>query len=119
MQVQVLSPAPPPPDRGIELRPREIALLYGALQSGAALLLAAAWLAATLLASLAGSGAKSFLGSWLAAFVLVPITFVPALVRWQRWAIARFGRHPRWYRAIIEFAFAAEVVGFILLQRLA
>ena len=101
------------------LRTREIALLHGMLQLGAALALAAAGLLTMFAARLAGAGVRSFLGSWLAAFVLVPVTFIPVLIRWHRWAEARFGSHPRWYRAITEVAFATEVVVFILLRRLA
>ena len=106
-----------PGDRPDRLGLRGSLLLYAALQGGGALALLGG------LALLAGLrpllGGDSFLGRWGASFVVVPVTFVPALVAWHGWALRRFGRRPRLFRLIAEVAFAAELIGCVLWQGLA
>ncbi len=56
---------------------------------------------------------------WFSAFVLVPVSFVPALTWWHGWAVARYGRHPTTFRVVAEVSFALEIVGYLLFQGLA
>jgi hypothetical protein len=112
------------PPRIVESRParlggRELARLYLALQLGAALLLAAAYAVLAALRPLLGERGQPFLRSWLATFVLVPVTFVPALVVWNRWVVARIGRRSGWFRVIVEVAFAVEFLACVLIHRIA
>jgi hypothetical protein len=114
--------APPPPEPAAAARPiawRELLRLYLALQLSAGLLLAAAFAVLAALRPLFGGGDSSFLRSWLATFVLAPITFVPVLVRWNRWVLGRIGRRSAWVRALAELALFVEVVACVLLQRIA
>ena len=64
-------------------------------------------------------GDASFLGRWSVVFVLVPITFAPALIAWHSWAVRRFGKRGGFFRLVAEVAFAAELIGCVLYQRLA
>jgi hypothetical protein len=64
-------------------------------------------------------GDAPILGRWGTVFVLVPVSYVPALVVWHRWAIRRFGRRPATLRLLAEVAFAAELIGCVLYLRLA
>jgi len=98
---------------------RELARLYLALQLGAGLLLAAAYAVLAALRPLFGAGGQPFLRSWLATFVLLPVTFVPALVVWNRWVVARVGRRSGWFRLIVEVAFAVEFLACVLIHRIA
>ena len=68
--------------------------------------------------ALLGAPAAGFGTSWLAAFVLVPASFLPVLPLWYRWVDGRFGRHPRAFRIAAEVAFAVEVIGFLLARGL-
>ena len=93
-------------------------VLYAVLQSGGllSLLLGLALLAGV--RPLLGAD-SAFLRGWAASFVVVPVTFVPALVAWHRWALRRYGRRPGRFRLVAELAFAAELIGCVLYQRLA
>lgn len=115
---QQIPPRTPDP-RAAKLGGRELARLYLALQFGAGLLLAAAYALLAALRPLFGGGDAPFLRSWLATFVLLPVTFVPALVVWNRWVVARVGRRSGWFRLIVEVAFAVEFLACVLLHRIA
>lgn len=112
------APRPPPPP----LRPlawREIGWIYLVLQGSGALLLGVALGVLLALRPLLGGGDAPFLRSWLATFVLLPVTFCPALALWHRWALRRFGKRGGWFRAIAEVAFAVEVIACVLFHRIA
>ncbi len=120
---------PPVDDRGphaappaVPLRPlawRHRLLVYATLQVGGLLALAAAALLVAALAPLFGTHGSSFLRQWMVAFLVVPLTFVPALVLWHRWALARFGKRGGLFRLVAELAFASELIGCVLIQRIA
>ena len=93
-------------------------LVYLVLQGGGLLALAVGFAVLAAARPLLGSGTV-FLGRWSTSFVLVPVTFVPALVAWHGWALRRFGRRPTLFRFTAEVAFAAELIGCVLYQRLA
>jgi hypothetical protein len=118
-----LDPATQPPPSVAPLAPlpwRDRLRIFAVLQLGGvvALLSAAALLAA--IAPLFGAGGGvSFLRQWTTAFVLLPATFVPALVLWHRWALARYGKRGVLFRVVAELAFASEVVGCVLFQNIA
>ena len=114
-------PAPPPvaDSRPGRIGGRELARLYLALQLGAGLLLAVAYAVLAALRPLFGAGDAAFLRSWLATFVLLPVTFVPALIVWNRWVVARVGRRSGWFRFIVEVAFAIEFLACVLIHRIA
>lgn len=113
-------PAPPVVEsKAARLPWRELARLYLALQLGAGLLLAAAFALLAALRPLFGRGDASFLRSWLTTFVLLPVTFVPALALWNRWVVARVGRRSGWFRLIVEVAFAVEFLACVLMHRIA
>ena len=97
---------------------RSALLVWGDLQAGAlATLLGGVALLAGLRPLFGGS--VGFLGRWGVSFVIVPVTFVPALVVWHRWALRRFGKRASLFRFSAEIAFAAELIGCLLYQRLA
>jgi hypothetical protein len=108
-------PAPPPR----RLDAAEIFRLYLVLQVAAGLTLGAAFLLLAALRPLLGSPETPFLRSWLATFVLAPVTFVPTLALWSRWASRRVGRRSGWLRFVVEIAFFLEIVASLLLQRIA
>ena len=85
---------------------------YGVLQGASSLLLMAVWGLLRLL------GTPSFQGSWLTAFLITPVVFVPVLVWWHAWVCRVEGPRRAW-RYVAEIAFAANVVGLVLLQGLA
>lgn len=96
-------------------------VVWFVLQAGGLLTLLAGFgiLAAIDALSGVGDSLDRFLSRWGTAFVLVPVTFVPVLVLWHRWALQRYGRRPGLFRLAAELAFAAELVGCVLYQRLA
>ena len=98
---------------------RELLRLYLVLQLGSGLLLAAAFGVLAALRPLFGSGDAPFLRSWLTTFVLLPVTFVPALALWNRWVVARVGRRSGWFRVMVEVAFAVEFLACVVLHRIA
>ena len=118
MQVQVLSPAPP-----VLLKSSQRLLIWAALQAGGLVTLLAGFALVAIARSLLRAGAtlpgSDFLRQWGMAFVLVPITFVPVLIVWHRWAVRRFGKRGGFFRFVAEIAFAAELIGCVLYQRLA
>lgn len=107
------APALPP------LSLRERLLVFAALQLGGLALLAGAGLLASAVAPLFGGGAARFASRWAFALVVVPVTFVPALVVWHRWAVRRFGKRGAYFRLVAEVAFAVEVIGCVLFQNIA
>ena len=98
---------------------RQRLLVWAALQGGGAVTLAGAWLLVFALAPLFGAGARSFARSWSTAFLVVPLTFVPVLVVWHRWVLGRFGKRGGFFRLVAEISFASELIGCVLLQRIA
>jgi hypothetical protein len=122
VQVQVLSPAPPVPSSGRFTASQRLGV-WAALQAGGLVTLLAGFALVATARMLLGSG-TDFLGpdllrKWGMAFVLVPVTFVPVLVLWHKWALARYGRRGAFFRFVAEVAFAAELIGCVLYQRLA
>ncbi len=117
-----MEPATPPPPSAAPLAPlpwRDRFRVLAVLQvGGAATLLAAATLVAAI-APLFGSQGASFLRQWTTAFVLLPATFVPALVLWHRWALRRFGKRGTLFRVVAEVAFSVELIGCVLFQNIA
>jgi hypothetical protein len=99
--------------------PRAILVAYAVLQAVSAALLVVGGTVLHVLLPWVLPRAGEFGQSWLAAFVLVPVCFVPALVWWQGWANRRFGRRPRSWRLVAEVSFAVDVIGFLLVQGLA
>ena len=108
-----------PPESSRPLTPPQILGVYCALQAAGCLLLLVAYAVLVVLRPIFFPEETPFFGHWVATFVLVPITYVPALVAWHAWALRRFGRHPRFYRLCAELAFALEVIGCVLAQRIA
>ncbi len=93
--------------------------IWAVLQlGGAATLLAAALLVAAI-APLFGRVGSGFLRQWSTAFLVLPATFIPALILWHRWALARFGKRGGFFRLVAEVAFAVEVIGCVLFQNIA
>ena len=92
---------------------------YGVLQLTTAASLVAVWVVLVFLVRQFLPGADDFNTSWAAAFLVVPVGFLPVLVWWQGWAIRRYGRHPRLWRLAAELAFAVDVVGCLVLRGLA
>lgn len=114
--------ATPPPSPSQPLRPlpwRERLLVWAVLQLAAGAALATASLLVASIAPLFGPGGASFLRQWSTAFLVLPLTFVPALVIWHRWALRRFGKRGTLFRIAAELAFAVEVVGCVLIQNIA
>jgi hypothetical protein len=109
----------PPPAVPTPIDWRLLARFYVALQLGAGLLLAAAFAVLAALRPLFGAGDAPFLRSWLTTFVLLPVTFVPALALWNRWVVARVGRRSSWFRVIVEVAFAIEFLACVVVHRIA
>ena len=105
------------------LKPSQRFKIWAALQGGGLVTLLAGFAIVAAARSLLRGGAavpgSDFLRQWGMAFVLVPITFVPVLIVWHRWAVRRFGRRPALFRLVAEVAFAAELIGCVLYQRLA
>ena len=93
--------------------------IWLALQLGSATTLLVAGLLVSAIAPLFGSAGPSFLKQWGTAFIVLPITFVPALIVWHRWALRRFGKRGTLFRVVAEVAFAVEVVGCVLFQNIA
>ena len=89
------------------------------LQITSGLALVAVWFLLRLVVEWFFPGGDEFRTSWLAAFVVVPVGFLPVLVWWQGWAGRRFGRQPRTFRLVTEVAFALDVVGCLLLRGIA
>lgn len=110
--------APPVPPLG-PLPWRQRLWVYAALQLGSLATLLVAALLVAAIAPLFGRHGSLFLRQWMVAFVVVPLTFVPALVVWHRWALARFGKRGGLFRLVAEVAFASELIGCVLIQRLA
>ena len=96
----------------------ESLLVWASLQIGGLATLLAGFALASALFPQFGREA-TFLGRWGTSFVLVPITFAPVLAVWHSWAIRRHGRRLGFLRLVAEVAFAAELVGCVLYQRLA
>jgi predicted membrane-bound mannosyltransferase len=94
-------------------------LAYLVLQGAGAGLLLVSWLLWKLLQPLLLPSATDFGTSWTAAFILVPMTFLPALVWWNSWVNDRYGRRPRAWRVAAEVAFALQVVATLVLQGIA
>jgi hypothetical protein len=115
-QVPPLAARPPAP---APLAWGELLRLYLVLQVGSGLLLAAAFGVLAALRPLFGAGDAPFLRSWLTTFVLLPVTFVPALALWNRWVVARVGRRSGWFRLMVEVAFAVEFLACVVLHRIA
>ncbi len=109
--------APPAPLQPLRWRHR--LLVFATLQFGGLATLAAAALLVAAIAPLLGRAASPFLRQWIVAFLVVPLTFVPALVVWHRWALARFGKRGGLFRLVAEVAFAVELIGCVLIQRIA
>ncbi len=57
--------------------------------------------------------------SWLAAFFIAPVSFVPVLVWWNQWVRRNFGERKRSWRLLAELSLAVNVVGFVLYQGIA
>ena len=100
------------------LAPSNALLIWVALQLGGLATLLAGYALLWAARPLFG-GDASFLGRWSVVFVLVPITFAPALIAWHSWAVRRFGKRGGFFRLVAEVAFAAELIGCVLYQRLA
>ncbi|MSR47112.1 MAG: hypothetical protein EXS13_08615 [Planctomycetes bacterium] len=114
-------PATAPPPSVAPLAPlpwRVRCLIWLGLQVAGGVALIGAWLLLTAIAPLFGGG-ESFLERWSTVFVVVPATFIPALVGWHRIALARFGKRGTLFRVVAEVAFAIEVIGCVLFQNLA
>ena len=100
------------------LPPSRRLLVWFALQAGGLATLLVGFALLWAMRPLLGGG-TAFLGRWGIAFVLVPVTFVPALVVWHSWALRSFGKRAGFFRLVAEVAFAAELIGCVLYQRLA
>lgn len=113
------TPAPPSVAPLLPLPWRTRLAIWAALQFGGAATLAAAALLVSAVAPLFGGAGPSFLQRWGLAFVLLPATFIPALVIWHRYALARYGKRATLFRVVAEIAFATELVACVLYQNIA
>lgn len=112
-------PATAPPPKALPpLRLSDRLAIWIVLQAGGALTLAVSALLLLALAPLF-RGDRAFLRQWGTAFLVVPLTFVPVLARWHAWALKRYGKRGGFFRLVAEVAFAGELIGCVLMQRIA
>lgn len=98
---------------------RAVPEAYLVLQGAGAGLLALLVVAVQLLRSLVSSRWDDFGTSWTAVFILVPTSFVPALVWWNGWVVRKFGKRPQAWRFTAEVAFALQVIFCLLVLDIA
>jgi len=96
-----------------------VPVAYLVLQGAGSLLLVSMWFGWKGVQPWLAPQAGSFGSSWIAAFILLPISFAPVLFWWFGWVQRRFGPRPRAWRFTAEVAFAVQVIGCLLLQGIA
>jgi hypothetical protein len=98
---------------------KAVPIAYLALQGAGMILLVAGLVVLRVLQHVAPDRLTAFGASWMAVFVLVPVSFVPALVWWNTWVVRRFGKRPQAWRFTAEVAFALQVIACLIGQGIA
>ena len=107
-----------PPAERVPLR-QAFLPAYAVLQGLGAGLLLLLWGAGRLLKPWIAPELGDFGASWAGVFILVPVSFVPALMWWHGWVCRRYGERPRAWRLVAELAFALQVVACLILRGIA